>query len=208
MPLFAQLLLAQGVENAELLPQEVHLRISHGGQLHLHDGLSVGHHHGDTSEECLHVLWQLLSPGITGVHGNEIAHRRHQLDGSRLTWEHEGGNRLPLGRADRFDLHRDHTQHFQLNAVELIEATPQSAHAKSLEDLGHVAETVLIGAVGDDHEDTQSSAHVLRGLRLPCSGGPRRRAAEEHAEGLGLCHIAAVRQRRDDEALLATQVLV
>mmetsp|Transcript_82350 Transcript_82350/g.197524 ORF Transcript_82350/g.197524 Transcript_82350/m.197524 type:complete len:323 (-) Transcript_82350:85-1053(-) len=45
VPLLAELLFAEGVEDVELFGQAVHLHIAHRCELHLHDGLAVRHHH-------------------------------------------------------------------------------------------------------------------------------------------------------------------
>ncbi len=45
---------------------------------HLHDDLPVGDHHGDTAEERLEVLRQLLAPSVARVHGDEESHTRVQ----------------------------------------------------------------------------------------------------------------------------------
>jgi len=67
MTLLGELLLAKCVQNIELNGEGLVSVITDGGKLDHHNGLSVGQHHGDTTEEHLKVLWELLTTSITGV---------------------------------------------------------------------------------------------------------------------------------------------
>jgi hypothetical protein len=66
----------------------------------------------------------------------------------------------------------------------------------------------LVAAVEHDHVLAERVAQVLGRLRLARPRRPRRRAAEEHAQGLAQRDVAHVGQRRDHEALLDAEVLV
>mmetsp|Transcript_29952 Transcript_29952/g.85601 ORF Transcript_29952/g.85601 Transcript_29952/m.85601 type:complete len:238 (+) Transcript_29952:2243-2956(+) len=127
--LLAELLFAEGVEDAELLPEQVNEGVPHRGELDLHDSLAVRHHHGHAPEEHFQILWQLLPASVPRIHCDEVTHRAYQLDGGNLTWEHECLEVLPFGRADGFDLHRHDAEHLELDSVELVEAAPQTTRA-------------------------------------------------------------------------------
>jgi hypothetical protein len=67
------LFLAKFVKDIEFLSQSVNSEVTHTSKFNLHDNLSVGHHHSDSSEKHLKIFGELLSSGITGIHGNEIS---------------------------------------------------------------------------------------------------------------------------------------
>ena len=64
--LLGQLLLAEAVEDEELLGEELVLHVAARRQLHFFDDLAVGHHHGDAAEKRLEVLGKLLATGVAG----------------------------------------------------------------------------------------------------------------------------------------------
>ena len=72
MTLLRELFLAKLVQDGELLVEGVELSVTDGGELDLNDRSSIGHHHGDTSEEDFKVLGKLLTTSITGVHRDEV----------------------------------------------------------------------------------------------------------------------------------------
>ena len=88
------------------------------------------------------------------------------------------------GILDALDLHGDDRQHFDRDTVELIEAAPQAAHAETLEDLGHISELVLIRAVGDDDENTESTSQIFDSLCLTSSCWSSWSTTIEHTECL------------------------
>jgi hypothetical protein len=205
--LVGQLLLGRGVQHEELLREPLVLVVPHRAQLDRHDHQPVRHHHRDRAEEALEVLRQLLAAGVARVHGDEEAAHGQQRDGAAVARELELRRAGLLGVLDREDLLRHHGEHRQLDAVELVEAAPQAALAQALEDLGAVGELLLVRAVGDHDVQPQRAPQVLDGLRFARAGRPGGRAAEAHAQRLRQRDVAAVRQRRDDEPLLAAQVL-
>ena len=200
--LLAQLLLAHVVQREELLGQQLVLDVADRRQLHLDDDLEVRHHHGHAAEQRLEVLRQLLPPGVARVHGDEEGAHAAQLHLVGVAGESEEVGASLLGVLDGQHLLRHHGQYGQLDAVELVEAAPQAAGAQALEDLGAVVLGHLAGAVGDDDVDAQRAAQVLHRLRLARAGGAGGRAAEVHAQRLGQRDVAAVGERRDDQALL------
>jgi hypothetical protein len=70
--LLRKLLLAKLVEHVKLLGEGIVGGVTDGGELDLHDDLTVGHHHRHGSELHLEIVGELLTTGITGVHRNEI----------------------------------------------------------------------------------------------------------------------------------------
>ena len=101
-----------------------------------------------------------------------------------------------------------HGQHGQSNAVELVEATPQTTSAKSLENFSAVMIAHLVGTVGHHDVKTECATEVLHRLSLSGPGRAGWRASEKHSHSLCQCDVAAIRQWRDNQALLATQVFV
>ena len=205
--LLRELLLAELVADEELARQQRVVRVADGAELHLLDELAVGHHHGHAAEERLEVLGQLLAAGVARVHGDEGAAHRVEQHVLRVARELEVLDVGLLGVRDGQHLLRHDREHGQRDAVELVEAAPEAALAQALEDLGAVRVAHLVRAVGHDDEDAERAAHVLGRLRLARAGGPGRRAAEVHVERLRERDVAAVRERRHDEALLAAEVL-
>lgn len=79
---------------------------------------------GSKPEERLQVIRQLRAAGIARVHGDVHRAARVQLD---LRVLEDKALDLGLdGQLDGEDLLRHHRQHFQINAVELIKASPSS----------------------------------------------------------------------------------
>ena len=171
VPLVAQLLLAGRVEREELGREQVEFLVPDGAHLDLLDYLKVRHHHGDAPEERLEVLGQLLPAGVAGVHGDEEGAHRLEGDVLGVAGELEDLEALLLGVLDGQDLLRHDGQDREGDPVELVEATPQAALAKALEDLGAVRVLHLIRAVRHDDEDPERVAQVLGRLRLagPCA---------------------------------------
>lgn len=54
---------------------------------------------------------------------------------------------LPLAVVDQQNLLRNHTQHFDVDAVELVEARPGTAGRESLEELAHRNVVQTVGTV-------------------------------------------------------------
>jgi hypothetical protein len=87
--LFGQLLLAQLVEDVELLGKCGIGAVADRGELDHHNDVSAGHHHSDTAEKDLQVLGKLLTTSVTGVHGNEVSTSHDKFDWLFFVGEHE-----------------------------------------------------------------------------------------------------------------------
>lgn len=127
MTLLGELFFTKFVENGELLVESVELVIADRRKLDLDDGPSVGHHHGDTTEEHFQVLGKLLTTGVTGVHRDEVC--ASAVESDRLLGvgrEDELLELLLLGGGDSLDLSSDDGEGSKRDTVELIEATPET----------------------------------------------------------------------------------
>lgn len=72
--LFAELFLTQLVQGEELLGQDNVLLEATAGQFHTDNDATIWHHHGNSAEVDLQVLWQLLAAGVARVlHGTRTA---------------------------------------------------------------------------------------------------------------------------------------
>ena len=86
-------------------------------------------------EESLEILRQLGPSGVTGVHRDKQTHSRIQRD--ILSLEDEP-LLLSLDRIlNTLHLHGDHGEHFDWDAVELVEATPRSGLGKAFVDVAN-----------------------------------------------------------------------
>ena len=81
---------------------------------------------GNSSEPSsathLEIVWQLRAASIAWVHGDEGIAGGHQPDVHAL--KGEAAQLSSLGTLDGQDLLGHHTQHLQLNPVELVKAGP------------------------------------------------------------------------------------
>mmetsp|Transcript_20779 Transcript_20779/g.35679 ORF Transcript_20779/g.35679 Transcript_20779/m.35679 type:complete len:2651 (-) Transcript_20779:3350-11302(-) len=205
--LLGQLLLAQPVAQEELEGQHFILFVPGGGQLHLLDGPSIWHHHAHPTEQHLEVLWQLLPPGVSGIHGDE------EPDGWKQpcqlpVCEHELGFVLLQRRQDTRHLLSAHGEHGEVDPIELVEAAPGPGLGQTFVDLAHGPEVQLIGAVEHDHVLPEGTPQILRGLRLAGPGGACGGASQIHGQGLRQRDVASVGQGRHHQPLLDPQVLV
>jgi hypothetical protein len=121
--LFAQLFFAKFVQREELLGQFDVLNETATGQLDTQDDLSVGHHHGHCAKVDFQVLGQLLTPSIAWVHGQEDAKLGIHVDNVAVG-EYELPLALFLASQNDVDLLSGHGQDGQLDAIELVKATP------------------------------------------------------------------------------------
>lgn len=208
MFLLTQLFFAKLVKDVELLTQDIDLVVTDGSQLDLHDGFSIGHHHSHSSEKHLKIFGQFLSSGVTGIHSNEISYSVDNVDLDGFFGEPEFLDILFLGGSDTFDLTGDDGQDFQVDTVELVEASPNTGLHQSLEDLGHVFGSMLVSAVCDDDEDTESSSEILDGFSLTCSGRSCWGSSVEHGQSLGEGDVASISQGGDTESFLGSEELV
>jgi len=83
----------------------------------------------------LEVVRQLLSAGVSRIHRDEYCTSRvdHQL----RSFEVETRHALVDGDLYALDLLGNDREHFQLNAVELVEARPGARLCQTLEELTH-----------------------------------------------------------------------
>ena len=87
------------------------------GSEYLHDDLTIWHHHADSPEQGFQVLWQLHSPGIPWVHGDEKANPRVQTHLAAVCEEEQG---LPLPNGAQNAVHlstkvdSQHLEHYLL----------------------------------------------------------------------------------------------
>eukprot|EP00968_Pinguiococcus_pyrenoidosus_P027389 scaffold7375_cov268-Pinguiococcus_pyrenoidosus.AAC.39 len=122
----------------------------------------VGHHHRAGAEERLEVVWKLRAASVAGVHRDEDV--RVVVDPHVRALEVE--LRLPrgLGLRDGQDLLRNHTEHLDVDPVELVKAAPGAAAREALEKLGHGQIVKPIRAV-EDYRRTWQVGCVERGER-------------------------------------------
>jgi hypothetical protein len=113
-----------------------------------------------------------------------------------------------LGGRNSFDLGGDDGKGSERDTVELIEATPKTRLADTLEDLGHITELMLTRAVGYDDEDTEGTTQVLDGLSLTGTGGTSGCTTVAHAEGLSKSDVAPLGEGSDTKSLFGTEELV
>eukprot|EP00960_Hanusia_phi_P026267 746159-Hanusia_phi.AAC.1 len=97
--------------------------------------------------------------------------------------EHKPLELVHDGLVDGEQLLGDDREHFDVDAVELIEASPGSRHGESLEELPHHDVVHPLLAVEHDTLLRKRLGKVLGRLCLPRPCRSSRRAAERHAEG-------------------------
>ena len=204
--LAGQLLGAQLVGGHQLARQVAGLQVAGGVEHDLRDHGVVGHHHGDGAEQRLQVVGQLGAAGVAGVHRDVHVALRVQVQLRVL--EHEALHLGHDGQLDGQNLLRHDRQHLQVDAVELVEAGPGAGGGQALEELAHRQVVQAVGAVEDDALHGDRLGQVLRRLRLAGAGGPLGRAAQVQVQRAHERAVAAVRQRRDDQARAVAQVLV
>jgi len=152
MALLGELLLALRLDDVELGGQVIHCGIARCGKECFHDFAAVRHHHADSAELYLEVLGQLLAAGLAGVHGDEVAYSRVELDQTHLAvGEDHLGDLGDLGRLYHLHLSCDHGQDLQLDAVELVEAAPDACDDQAFEDASCVIVALLRSTVS--HHD-------------------------------------------------------
>ena len=130
----------------------------------LRDEGVVWHHHGTRPEQGFQVVRQLRPAGVARVHGDEHVAGVQQRD--RRALEHEAARAFALGLLDGQDLLRDHRQHLQLDAVELIEAGPGTGCCEALEELRHGQVVQSVTAVEHHALYRHGLGQVLGALRL------------------------------------------
>ena len=141
----------------------------------LADHRVVGHHHRARPEERLQVVGELGAAGVPRVHRDVHRARRVELEVGALEDESvdAGGDRA----LDRQNLVRDHRQHLEVDAVELVEARPRARGGEPLEELAHRQVVEPVGAVEHDALLRERLCQVLGRLRLPGARRPPGRAA-------------------------------
>jgi hypothetical protein len=117
--------LTKFVQDIELNGEGLVVGVSHGGQLDLHDNLSIGQHHSHTTEEHFKVLGEFLTSSISGVHGDEVSDVKLE-DNHTVVRELEHLLLELLTEGDGFDLGGDDGKGGKRNSVEFIEASPHT----------------------------------------------------------------------------------
>mmetsp|Transcript_109650 Transcript_109650/g.266590 ORF Transcript_109650/g.266590 Transcript_109650/m.266590 type:complete len:318 (+) Transcript_109650:949-1902(+) len=198
MVLLRELLLAQLVQRGHLLgknagPLET-LREEHD----LTNLQEIGHNHGHGAEQRLQVIGQLSTAGVAGVHGDEDAHTRVDLD--LLAEANIHGLLLVVERVlDGTKLGRHHGEHLDVDAVELVEAAPRACLTQSLEDLSHSLEIHLRRTVEHVHDVGDSAAQILHSFRLARTSRPSWGSAKKQAKCQSQGDVAAIRQRGNNQ---------
>ena len=113
-----------------------------------------------------------------------------------------------LGLSNGLDLSGDDGEGGERDTVELIEATPETRLANTLEDLGHISVFVLVRAVGDDDENTKGSTEILDSLCFTGTSWACRSTTIKHTESLRKGDVASIGKRSDTESLLGTEELI
>mmetsp|Transcript_12963 Transcript_12963/g.30944 ORF Transcript_12963/g.30944 Transcript_12963/m.30944 type:complete len:678 (-) Transcript_12963:353-2386(-) len=201
-----QQLLGQPVQGHELVSQrpggEETLRHEHV----LADERHIRHHHRTRPEESLQVLGQLGSSCVSRVHGDEEASCGDQAN--VVIHELKALLALLYSIQYRLDLCGDDREHFNRDAVELVEASPCTRLRQAHEDLRHGEVVHLVGAVEDEHRQPDGARQILGGLGLARSGRAGGSATHDQVEGLCEGDVAAVGQGRDDQTATVAHVLV
>jgi len=199
--------LTKFVQNIELNRERLVVGVSHGGQLNLHDNLSIGQHHSYTSKEYLKVLREFLTSSVTRVHGDEIGNI-HLEDNHTVIRELEHLLLEFLTEGDRLNLSGDDGKSGERNSVEFIETTPNTGGTKSLENLSHTSEFEFRRAVKHDDPNSECATKILGGLGLSSSGGSSGGTTIAHTKSLGKSDIASVGKRSNSESLLYSEEFV
>lgn len=158
MSLFGKLFLAQFIQDIEFFGKIININITNWGKFDFHNNLSIGHHHCDTSEKHFKIFWKFLTTSITGVHCNEITNGVNDFNIDNFFGEEEFTDVLFFGLSDWFDLTSNDGKHFKINTIEFIEASPDTGLAQSFKDFSHINGSMLIGAIGDNDENTKGSS--------------------------------------------------
>jgi hypothetical protein len=132
----------------------------------------------------------------------------NQTNWLRLVGEHEPLEALLLGKGNGLDLSCNHREGGERDTVELIEATPETTLAHTLEDLGHISVLVFVRTVRDDDEDTKSSSEILHSLSLSSTGRASRGTTVKHTEGLGKSDVTSIGEGGNAKSLLGTKELI
>jgi hypothetical protein len=80
--------------------------------------------------------------------------------------------------------------------------------ANTLEDLSHISVFMLIGAVDNNDENTESSTKILYGFCFTSTGRSSWSSTIEHTKSLGQCDIASISERSDTKSLLSSQEFI
>jgi len=99
-------------------------------------------------EECLEVLGQLSSAGVSGIHCDEDADRGRQRDVFRQ--EVECGFLLSHSVLDALDLHGHDRQDLDRDTIELVETAPRTGLRQTLVDVAnrlHISKRVILANI-------------------------------------------------------------
>ena len=204
--LLGELLFGELVEHRHLLGQHPGGVETLGEEHDFANLLQVGDDHRDGTEERLEVIGELGATRVAGVHGDEVTRRGHQLH--LLALEQKLGELVLQSLLDGFHLRRNHGEHLQGDAVELVEATPRAGLHQAAEDHTHRLVVQTLAAVEHHAEQGHGLGEILGGLRLARTRGSRGGGSEHVGERGGDRHVAPVGETGDDEPAVEAHVLV
>mmetsp|Transcript_77794 Transcript_77794/g.204271 ORF Transcript_77794/g.204271 Transcript_77794/m.204271 type:complete len:675 (-) Transcript_77794:3855-5879(-) len=206
-----ELLTAQLEGHNHLLRKVLALLEPEGVEADLTNHAVVRHHHRHRAEEGRQVVRELASACVPWVHRDEDIEGRLHLDHSTVELELRlviVGGKLTLRAEQLQKLLRDHAQHLDVDAIELIEAAPRSARREALEELPHHEIVHLRGAIEDHALLGQSLRQVLGRLRLASACRARWRSSQVEALRAHKRHVAHVSERRDHKPEGVPEVLI
>lgn len=129
MRLSRQLLTAQLKGCDHLLGQVTTFFKAKSVEADLSNQTIVWNHHGHGSKKGSQVVRQLGSTGVARIHGDENVERWLHGDQGRVKLQLTGivvGLQRLFGSEELQQLLRNHTQHFDVDAIELVKATPST----------------------------------------------------------------------------------
>jgi len=146
--LYRQLLRAEPISSDYFFGQHLGVLEALGVQRDLRNHGIVGNHHGHWSEKNLQVVGQLGSSEIAGIHCDKDGARRLQLELHIV----EVKALLLFGDGPLYGLNLlgHHRQHFESDAIELVEADPDTRLGEAFEKLAHGFVVKGVRAVEDD----------------------------------------------------------
>ena len=167
MMLLGQLLLGELVKSCHLLGKNLSLGESFRHEHVLTDEKQLWHNHDHRSEESLQVVWQFGSASISGIHGNEDSYGWHQFHVYIL--EYDLGLSFNQSILDGLDLNGDDRKYFNIDSVELIEASPETSLDQTGEYLLQTLRVHILSTIGNNTADTHRLGKILDSLCLTSS---------------------------------------
>ncbi len=176
----------------------------------------IGREDGHGPEHGLHAVRQLRAASVAGIHRDEDA--ASGVDGAVLSPAKSEGARVARVGDERAEvaqcvedgaqLRREHGEHLDGDAVELIKAAPHAGRGDAHECEAEDGACHLVGAVVHERSLADVRREILCRLGLAGAGGASGRAAEFDVKRLEERDRDAVRERRRDEAHDASEKFV